>query len=373
MPLFAILRKTSDFWKPLMGFMDRQGNVKIEPQFLNTVLYQRKVFSDAGYTVVQRPGAKQPIVIDEGGETVFEFPKDHQPINFAAPDAHGIFGVVHEVDAGNQELWKLDGREFYFLGETRYYAMRIDGSIAFEAYISKAMNGFYVFSKSPKATEKRGLMNHEGQVIIPPIYDRISLSQTDPYVTVVKDGAANILTYEGSPVFPRSFQIDDPFFLPTVEDGLWIVAKSDQSHADVYDVASTAVIGQLPMTFSSPTLPIVIPRLSGGVVRINDACKGSMYLYPDGRPVMPGVSGRPRWFKPEMQTGDFHDGRASFRLGKVSGYLDLSGEAAIAAQFNSDHPFQHGLARVRYPADGNSLDRYSYIDREGNVVWHQEY
>jgi hypothetical protein len=355
-----------------MGFMDQQGNVKIEPQFLNTDFYQRKILSEAGFAVVQRPGAKQPIVIDEGGETVFEFPKDHQPTDFAGPDAHGIFGVAHEVDAGNQELWKLDGREFYFLGETRYYAMRIDGSIAFEAYISAAINGFYVFSKSPKTSEKWGLINHEGQVIIPPIYDKISLSQTDPYVTVMKDGTANILTYEGSPVFPRSFQIHDPFSLPTVEDGLWVVANSDQSHVDVYDVASAAVIGKLPMTYSSPTYPIAYPRLSGGVVRINDAYKGSMYLYPDGRAVMPGVLGRPRWFKPEMQTGDFYDGRASFRLGEVSGYLDLSGEPAIAPQFKSDLPFQHGLARVRYPADGNSWDRYSYIDREGNVIWHQE-
>ncbi|MFY9211842.1 MAG: hypothetical protein WAO69_11995, partial [Aestuariivita sp.] len=34
--------------------------------------------------------------------------------------------------------------------------------------------------------------------------------------------------------------------------------------------------------------------------------------------------------------------------------------------------FQDGLAPVTYPADGKSWERYSYIDREGAVVWHQE-
>lgn len=276
-----------------MGFMDQQGTVKIESQFVNTDFYQRKVLSEGGYTVVQRPGAKQPVVIDEGGETVFEFPKDYQQSDFAGPDAQGIFCVVHEVNAENQELRKPDGREFHFLGETRYYAMRINRAIAFEAYVSAAMNGFYVFSKSPKAHEKRGLIDHEGRVIIPPIYDRIHLLQTDPYVSVLKDGATNILTYEGAPVFPRSLQLHDPFTMPTVEDGLWIVAQPEQSHVDIYDVASMTVIGKLPMSFSSPTEPIACPRLSGGVVRINDAHKGSMYLYPDGSAVMSEVSGRP--------------------------------------------------------------------------------
>ena len=214
-------------------------------------------------------------------------------------------------------------------------------------------------------------MVREGPVI-PPIYDLISLSQTNPYVTVMKDGAANVFTYEGSPVFPHSFPVQDAMDLCRVEDGLWVVPASDRGHADVYDVASTDIVGKLPMSYSSPTFPTACPRLSGGVARINHAYEGSTYVHPDGSTAMPGIAGRPRWFKPEMQTGDFHEGRASFRLGKVFGYLDLAGDHAIAPQFYSYVLFQDGLAPVTYPADGKSWERYSYIDREGAVVWHQE-
>ena len=157
-----------------------------------------------------------------------------------------------------------------------------------------------------------------------------------------------------------------------VEDGLLVVPSSSKGLADVFDVTSTEVIGTLPMTYWSPMIPEACPRLSGGVTCINHAEKGSAYFFPDGRPAMPGILGRPRWFKPEMRTGYFYQDRASFRLGEVWGYLDLSGKHAIKPQFHSDLPFRDGLVRVKYPADGNSWDRYSYVDREGSVVWHQE-
>lgn len=372
MPMFAILRKTPDYWRPLMGFMDQQGNIKIEPQFLQNAHGLGSHFSKAGYAVVQRPGAKQHIVINEEGETVFEFPKDHKPVSSTPPDEQGIFRVMHQVDAENQELWKLAGRDNIFLGETRYYAMRLDGSVAFEAYISQATNGFYLFSKSSKLNDKKGLMNHEGHVVIPPIYDAAYLSRTDPYVTVLKDGVANIFTLEGSSVFPRSFAVKDLTNLRHVNDGLWVVAHSGLAHADVFDVASTANIGRLPVTYWSPMIPRACPTLSGGVACINHACKGSTYLHPDGSAAMPGILRRPRWFKPAMRTGYFSDGRASFKLGEVWGYLNLAGQHAITPQFRSNLPFRDGLARVKYVEDGNSWDRYSYIDQEGAVVWHQE-
>ena len=154
MPLFKILRKTPDFWMPLMGFMDAQGNVVIEPQFLQNHHGLGRHLSDAGYAIVQRPDARQHLVINKQGDTVFELPKDHQPVPFTSPDEHGIFGVMHQVDAGNNDLWKIDGRDRVFLGATQYYAMRLDGSIAFEAYISQSLHGHYLFSHSPKENKK---------------------------------------------------------------------------------------------------------------------------------------------------------------------------------------------------------------------------
>ncbi len=372
MPIFTILGKTPDHWRPLMGFMDGLGNVTIEPQFLQNARGLGKHFSDAGYAVVQRLGANRHIIIDEDGDTVFEFPKDHKPVSFTPPDEQGIFGVMHQVDAENQDLWKLDGRDRVFVGETRYYAMRIDGSIAFEAYLSQAASGFYLFSKNSKTSEKKGLINHEGQVVIPPIYDAIYPSRTDPYVTVLKDGSTNVFTLEGSPVFSRNFEIQRLTNLRHVEDGLWVVPNLDQDHADVFDITSTEIVGRLPMTYWSPMISSACPTLSGGVACINHAQKGSTYFHPNGSAAMPGILGRPRWFKPEMRTGYFNDGRASFKLEKVWGYLDLAGKHVIPPQFHSDLPFRDGLARVKFPTDGNSWDRYSYIDRNGGVVWHQE-
>ncbi|WP_208353604.1 WG repeat-containing protein [Pseudaestuariivita rosea] len=368
MPLFQILSKTAKSGRPIMGFMDVHGNVVIEPQFLQTF----GDFSEAGYAVVQRPGEKQHIIINTLGETVFVIPKDHKSVSFTPPDKHGVFGVMHQVDADNKDLWHLDGRDWAFQGETHYYAMRLDGSIAFEAYLSGAIAGYYVFSNSGKINDKRGLMNHEGQVVLPPIYDQIRPSTTDPYVTVMKDGAANVFTFDGTAVFRQWFEIGRSTDLRPVTDGFWVAPTPAKGHADVFDVTSTEVIGTLPTTYWSPMIPRACPTLSGGIACIKHPEKGSAYFFPDGRAAMPGILGRPRWFKPEMRTGYFYEGRASFKLGEVWGYLDLSGRHAITPQFYSNLPFRDELARVRYPADGNSWDRYSYVDREGSVVWHQE-
>lgn len=75
MAFFAILGKTPDFHQPLMGFMDVRGNVTIEPQFRRNSRSAANHFSKAGYAIVQRPDAKQHIVIDRRGETVFELTK----------------------------------------------------------------------------------------------------------------------------------------------------------------------------------------------------------------------------------------------------------------------------------------------------------
>ena len=373
MPTFEVLGKTKDFWQPLMGFINEQGTVTIEPQFLQSLRGLGQHLSEAGYAIVQRPGAEQHIVIDVNGETVFTFPKNHRPtFSQTPPDENGIFGVVHQVDAENTDLWNVEGRDRVFHGETRYHAMRLDGSIAFDACLRGTIRGKYLFAASSRMNEKEGLMNHEGQVIIPPVYDSIYPSRTDPYVTVIKDGAANVLTLEGLPVFSRGFDVKSTTNLKYVEDGLWVVANYEKNRADVFDVASTEKIGHLPLTYWSPTFPNGCPTLSGGVACINHPQKGSSYFYPDGSPVMPGILGRPRWFNREMRTGYFHDGRASFKLGEVWGYLDLSGKHVIPPQFRSDIPFRDGLARVKYPADGNSWDRYSYVDRNGAVIWHQE-
>lgn len=184
MRLFEILGRTPKFWQPLMGFMDVDGNVAIEPQFLQNSRGLGRHFSEAGYALVQRPGEKQHLVINALGEPVFVLPEDHRPVAFTPPDEHGIFGVMHQVDANNKDLWRLDGRDWVFEGETRYYAMRLDGSIAFEAYLLGAIPGHYVFSNSGKLNDKKGLMNHEGQIVVPPIFDAIYPSTTDPYVTV---------------------------------------------------------------------------------------------------------------------------------------------------------------------------------------------
>lgn len=372
MSLFEILAKSANVWRPLMGFMDVHGTVVIEPQFLPKPGAHDKPFSDAGYAMVQRPDEKQHCVINTLGETVFELPKDHQPNGCAPLDEHGIFGVIHRVDADNKDLWHLDGRDLVFHGESQYFAMRLDGSIAFEAYISDAFAGHYVFSNNGAINAKKGLMNHEGQVILPPIYDAIYLSKTGPYATVLKDGAANVFTFEGTPVFPQGFEIGSPTNVRRVEDGLWLVPIFSKGRCDVFDVTLAEVIGTLPLTCWSATIPAACPTLCGGVACIRHPNKGAAYYFPDGRAAMPRILGRPRWFKSEMRTGYFYEGRASFRLGEVWGYLDLSGRHAIAPQFNSDLPFRDGLARVKYPADGNSWNRYSYVDREGSVVWHQD-
>lgn len=371
MPLFEILRKTPDFWRPLMGFMDEQGNVVVEPQFLQNTRGFGQHFSDAGYAIVQRPGEMQHLVIDKRGDTVLALPKDHQPAWFTPPDEHGIFGVRHQVDAENSEFWQSDGRDMIFKGVTHYYAMRLDGSIAFEANFSQSCHGHYLFSDRSKRHRKQGLMDHHGRIVIPPVYDSIYLSHTDPYATVMVEGQANVLALDGTPVFPNGFKIGRSIDMGHVEDGHWIIPTPNRSRAEVFDIYSAEQVGDLPMTYWSPTIPVACPTLSGGVACVKHARKGSTYYRPDGSPAMPGILGRPRWFKPEMRTGYFYEGRTNFKLGEVWGYLDLAGKHVIPPQFDSNLSFRDGLAKVKYPADGNSWDRYSYVDREGAVVWHQ--
>ena len=372
MPMFAILKKAPDFWRPLTGYMDEQGTVLIEPQFLQNPSSFSDHFSTAGHAIVQRPDNRKHIVINTIGETVFEFPPDHQPVSETLPDENGIFGVMHQVDASNKDLWKTEGRDRYFVGETRYFGMRLDGSVAFDGYLTHSVNGYYKVSASWRQGEKCGVMNGTGDYVIPPIYDHIYLSRTSPYATVLNGDRTNVVAMNGEQVFPHDFTIGGLTQLREVVDGHWVVPNAKDRRADVYDVATKDVIGHLPMTFWSPSISTACPTLSGGVACINHPSKGSTYYHPDGRAVMPGILGRPRWFNADMRTGYFYQGRASFKLGDLWGYMDLAGKHVIEPQFHSDLPFRDGLARVRYPSDGRSWDRYSYIDRDGRVVWHQE-
>ena len=372
MPMFPILAKSPDFWRPLMGYMDAQGTVLIEPQFLQNSASFEDHFSSAGYAIVQRPSNRRHIVIDTHGKTVFEFPPDHRPVSGTAPDENGIFGVIHQVDAANEDLWKTDGRDRYFVGETRYFGMRLDGSTAFEGYLSHSVNGFYKVSASGYSNEKCGVVNGAGDYVIPPIHDHIYMSRTSPFATVLNGQRSNVYRLNGEQVFADDFKISGLNDLCEVKNGLWIAPNESYRRADVYDVATTDVIGHLPMTYWSPSIPTACPSLSGGVACVNHPSKGSTYYHPDGRALMPGILGRPRWFKADMRVGYFYEDRASFKLGDLWGYMDLAGKHVIEPQFHSDLPFRDGLARVRYPSDGRSWDRYSYIDTVGRVVWHQQ-
>ncbi len=372
MPLFPILSRVPDHCGPIMRFMNQRGKIVIEPQFSANSLHSRQPFSDVGCAIVQRLDRSLHIVIDHTGKLVFEFPKDHQPTTFRLPDENGIFGITHKVDAGNPNLWERNGRDLFFHGETRCYAMRIDGSIVFEGYVTDAAHGHYVFSRTSRMSDKKGLMNHEGQVTIPPIYDAIILSRTDPYATVRKGGDANVFTLDGTPLFAQSFEIRDTLDLGFVENKFLVVPNYHKDCADVFSVEVAERIGRLPWSYGSPVFPRTCPSLSGGVICIRHPEKGSAYYYPDGTAAMPGLLGRPRWFKPEMRTGYFCEGRASFKLGEAWGYMDIKGKHVISPQYYSNLNFQGGLARVKYPSDGNSWDRFSYVDRMGDVVWHQE-
>ena len=371
MDLYFILGKSPDFWRPLMGFMDRQGRVVIEPQFLQVPSVLGEHFSTAGYTIVQRPQDRRYLTINTHGESVFELPADHRPVIGTAPDEHGIFGVVHQVNASNKELWRTDGRDLVFTGETRYAAMRLDGSISFDGYVTQARGGYYVTAEGTGATAKKGLRTHTGETVLPPIYDAITLSRTSPYATTLRGTETNVVTLDGSAVFPKGIAIKGLTDLREVVDGLWVVPNRVKRRADVYDVQSATRIGSLPLTHWPKIYRDACPTLCGGVACINDPTKGSTYYWPNGKPVMPGLLGRPRWFAPEMRTGYFYEGRASFRLGDEWGYMDMDGKHVIPPQFLSDLPFRTGLARVKYPADGNRWDRFSYVDRTGAVIWDQ--
>ncbi len=372
MRLFEIFSKASDHKQPLMGFMDVRGNVLIEPQFLKNASVQGEHFSEAGYAIVRRPDVKQHQIIDAHGNTIFEFPKNHVPSWYNPPDEHGIFGVMHQVDAENPDLWTTVGRDQRFLGTTHYYAMRLDGSIAFEAHIVESRQGHYVVSERSKWGTSKGLMDHTGGMVIPPIYDAIYLSRSDPYATVIRGTQANVLKLDGSPVFRKDFGIGGMHNFRHVKDGLWIVAKANSRRATVFDIASAKVIGRLPMSLSSRKNPKSCPIYSGGFFYVLHPDKGSTYYRPNGSALMPNTLRRPQWFKRSMRTGLFSDERAAFKSDGVWGYLDLEGKIAIPPQFASNLQFRDGLAEVRYPANGSSSDRFCYIDCEGSVVWGQD-
>lgn len=369
MSVFRILSRTPDSWRPLMGFMNEKGVELIEPQFLNGPWGIGRHFSRSGFAVVERPGQNPQLVIDVHGKTVFELPKNHSS---GTGVLNGILGVTHRVNGDDTSLWERCGRDMYFLGETRYHAMRLDGSIAFDGYICGEISGRYVFRKSLESDDKKGIVDQTGNPIVPAIYDAIYTSNCGMYVTVWKDKQANVLSLDGRPVFRRPFEVRELHDLKAVTGGLLIVPNYQKRRADVFDVASAELIGRLPTTYWSKSIPRAYPTIAGGVVHIGHPRKGSKYLYPDGTAVMPGFFERPHWFKPEFRTGYFHDNRASFKVGEWWGYINLEGEQIIPPQFKSNLPFRDGLARVKFPNDEDSWDRFSYIDTSGDIVWHQE-
>lgn len=358
-----------------LGFVDATGRMVI-PQDYGPWPYSQ--FSPDGYCVVfsrRTYGAAYDIpahmIIDQSNRVVLKIPQDHQIHNYQNPDSHGIFPVDHLLDNSRGSAWELEGREFYYRGRTRHYAMNLSGEIVFEAPIGTGRDGVYRLyeSKDGLRSGLMGLIDRRGDVILRPQFSDMRWAATDPVIGVVRGGKFGVIDYNGDEVIPIVHPVGDSNQYGQIRDGAVTFYDAALESCVCMSLDGTR-LARIPWTYWSPYSPRACPTISDGLMLIRElrgAKEVMYYLDTNGVCPMTDDQGGRREFS-EVRVGYFSDGLATYQDASGMGYIDTTGQIAIAPTFASAGPFGQGLAQVFEGPEDRTAGRYAYIDTAGQVV-----
>lgn len=194
---------------------------------------------------------------------------------------------------------------------------------------------------------KYGVMNTDGTLVVPLIYDRIC---------EFSEGLAAV--YESSP-----YQYELP--------GTNIMVTGGNDKIGFIDKTGNMVI---PMIYEHIYSTSMIksddnagignrksPGFSEGLISVDKEGKWGV-IDKQGNTVIP--------FKDNSPVGSFHNGLASFASGEKHGFINSSGEVVISPQYDIVDDFMEGYAIVANdnPASQDGDYLYGAIDTQGNLI-----
>ncbi|KAE9631518.1 hypothetical protein GP644_04150 [Parasedimentitalea maritima] len=348
-------------WPQKMGFINGTGNLVIPQEF---DFSHHSKFGPGGYALVRK--GRQRLIIDTNGQTAFELPSDTFNVWNIAPDEAGIFPVEHRIDHASPWAYVQDGRDRVYRGRSKYYAMDLTGNIRFEGYITKALHGHYFFKDSVSLSAPQGIMNHEGEVIVPAELHYINSSPTEPYLSVMRDGNFGVIDFAGNEILSISKKVTRFSDFSRVSNGL-VQYYDDATKMCPSISLDGEEVGHLPpnqwMYYPA------CPTLSDGLALLHWERHDGDAVYVDAYGgYMLGDDRKPIIFSPEKRMGFFYEGLATIRQDDKAGFIDKTGAIVIPRQFYGASDFSGGLARVTQTYDDHSSQRYSFINQAGEVV-----
>ncbi|MDB6134752.1 MAG: hypothetical protein JWM59_2995 [Verrucomicrobiales bacterium] len=233
-----------------------------------------------------------------------------------------------------------------------------------------------------KSTDKQGVINLDGEIIIPPVYDSV-YSFSEGLAVVKKDDLFGAVNNEGKLVIPLRYNIlashRDGVMPASRPDGAGYIDRQEQAIIKFKYLRTYPFSGGRGMIYGFYDNPFgfvnrageeVIPPiyawandytegLASAAVELGKLgfidMEGNWMIQPIYRRVWPFSNGR------APVTGDPEE--------MSWGYLSSEGELVIAYEYTEAQPFKNGLALVH----GGSPDIYecwsAYINCDGEVVW----
>lgn len=194
---------------------------------------------------------------------------------------------------------------------------------------------------------KYGVMNTDGTLVVPLIYDRIC---------EFSEGLAAV--YETSP-----YQYELP--------GTNIMVTGGNDKIGFIDKTGNMVIPMIYEHISSTSIIKSDDNSGIGVIKSPGFSEGLMSVYKEGKwGVIDQQGNTVIAFKDNYPVGSFHNGLASFVSGRKHGFINSSGEVVISPQYDIVDDFTEGYAIVanENPASQDRDYLYGAIDTQGNLI-----
>lgn len=293
------------------GYVDRNGNVVIEPQFDEA--YE---FSD-GLAWAVKDGKSG--YIDNTGALVIE------PGKYGFPFADGLASVFGGSVINKKGDVIIDGVQFKSNG--------------------RLSDGLMVVRNSDK--KKYGFFDRNGNQVIEFKYDD-AREFSDGVAWVKTGGKYGCIDKKGNWVINPDY-----VEITSFNDGLAFVYK-DEAHPICIDNKGSVVIEELPEGLKwNKEL-----RFSEGLACVN---VGGKYGYIDktGRFVI-----NPQF----ISAKNFSDGLAMIYENHLHGYIDRTGKMVIKPKFMFAEDFSEGLAAVSLKDGTEATQKYFYINKNGDMV-----
>jgi hypothetical protein len=359
-PLFPI-RQKFDAEKGTtykQGYMDREGNVVIEPQFS-----QCKPFSE-GMALVAQDGDWG--YIDRTGKLVI--PTEHR---WACDFSDGLAQVmVVKKSEGETEL--LCG----YIDQSGKTA--IEPKFGFNRMLGSEESPFTNGSACVALDKKWGLIDKKGGFIIEPCSD-IQFFFCEDLACIKKDSRYGYIDREGKTVLEPRFDAAEGF-----SDGRACVKKGDKW--GFIDRSGKTVVDFTLDEASSFSEGLAAVVRNGKAAYIDLTGNTAFEIESDKRlgfsEGLAWVCVNEKWgcidrkgefvFEPRftnLYAPHFKEGLARVRVEMEYGFIDKAGKMVIEPQFSSAEDFCSGLS---FTTKGSFPTTYAYIDKEGDVIWKLE-